>query len=568
MAEALHAAGDPLSAATAYQRVYYEYPLAEQADQAERALERLRAELGEKYPPATAQFLLGRANKLVAARLYPQARLEFEAAAAKLGGADRDLARVRVGVCSFLARDTGAAQIYLRSLEIATPQADAERMQYLEACARRMNDDVDVKRWLVELRDHYPQSTSRLEALIDAGNAHWVENQPARAVAFYRECFEAFPGQPQAAPCHWRVAFNAYMERRADARDLLGDHLRMFPASEQANVALYLLGRLEDSARNAAGAKGYYEEVNNRYPNSFYAVLARQRLGEPHIRTAVAAAPEFLAKVVFPPRRRQDDFQVNAPTKSRIGRGQLLSKMGFDDLAEAELKFGAKLGEQANLLAMELARVCTKKGVPDQGVRYMKSLAPGYLWLDFNSAPRSFWEATFPIPYRTALEKWAHEYQLDPFLVAGLIRQESEFNAKAVSRAKAYGLMQVLPRTGRSLAAKAGIKRFTTSMLFQPDVNMHLGCMYFKNLLGQHGGEAERALASYNAGKSRTDAWSTWTAFREPAEFIETVPFTETRNYIQNVLRNADMYRRLYAGTKGPAPAPTPASTPRRKSKR
>jgi soluble lytic murein transglycosylase len=86
-------------------------------------------------------------------------------------------------------------------------------------------------------------------------------------------------------------------------------------------------------------------------------------------------------------------------------------------------------------------------------------------------------------------------------------------------------------------------------MLFQPEINLKLGTYYLKSLLDQHSGKWEETLASYNAGKSRTLEWSGWASYREPAEFIETVPFTETRNYIQIVLRNAEVYRRLYGPT-------------------
>ena len=153
------------------------------------------------------------------------------------------------------------------------------------------------------------------------------------------------------------------------------------------------------------------------------------------------------------------------------------------------------------------------------------------------------------MPYRAPLESHSRSQGLDPYLVAALIRQESEFNPNAVSRARAYGLTQVLPSTGRQLSRRVGITGFSPAMLFQPEVNLKLGTYYLKTLLDQQNGKWEQTLASYNAGKSRADEWSTWATYREPAEFIETVPFTETRNYIQIVLRNADVYRRLYASS-------------------
>jgi soluble lytic murein transglycosylase len=133
--------------------------------------------------------------------------------------------------------------------------------------------------------------------------------------------------------------------------------------------------------------------------------------------------------------------------------------------------------------------------------------------------------------------------------VAGLIRQESEFNAGAVSRAQALGLTQVRPATGRQIARKLGVRRFNSRMLFQPSVNLRLGTYYLRSLLDKQEGHWERTLAAYNAGPTRAAEWATWHEYREPAEFVESVPFTETREYIQAVLRNAEVYRRLYGSS-------------------
>jgi soluble lytic murein transglycosylase len=106
--------------------------------------------------------------------------------------------------------------------------------------------------------------------------------------------------------------------------------------------------------------------------------------------------------------------------------------------------------------------------------------------------------------------------------------------------------MQVRPGTGREVARRAGVPRVTTRLLTQPAVNLKLGSTILRGMLDSHGGRIEETLAAYNAGPSRAADWRTWASFREPAEFIETIPFTETRDYVQAVLRNAEMYRRLY----------------------
>jgi soluble lytic murein transglycosylase len=194
-------------------------------------------------------------------------------------------------------------------------------------------------------------------------------------------------------------------------------------------------------------------------------------------------------------------------------------------------------------MGLELAR----HAEPDQAMRYLKRYASDYLYLPLDSAPPEFWKLAFPIPYRADLERYARQNGLDPFLLAALIRQESEFNPKAVSKSNARGLTQIMPATGRELSRRLQVKPYSTARLFQPTVSLQFGSYYLKSVAASLGGRWEAALAAYNAGLTRANAWLTWGDFQEPAEFVETVPFSQTRNYVQVVLRNADVYRRLYA---------------------
>jgi soluble lytic murein transglycosylase len=190
----------------------------------------------------------------------------------------------------------------------------------------------------------------------------------------------------------------------------------------------------------------------------------------------------------------------------------------------------------------------------------MKVLTPEYLTLDYDRAPSEVWGYLFPLPLREDLEKAAKESNLDPFLVAGLIRQESEFNPAVISRAHAFGLMQLLPSTGGMLARKEGLVPFSSNMLFDPRVSLKLGTSYLREQLDRWNGSLEQTLAAYNAGPGRVQQWTANMHFREPAEFVESIPFTETREYVQSVLRNAAVYRQLYS-TRTPPPQPQNALT-------
>ena len=134
---------------------------------------------------------------------------------------------------------------------------------------------------------------------------------------------------------------------------------------------------------------------------------------------------------------------------------------------------------------------------------------------------------------------------MDPYLMAGIIRQESAFNERAVSRANARGLMQILPSTGRTMARRLGLRSYAVTSLFDPHVNIKMGVVYFKQLLEEHNNVVEDTLAAYNAGPDRVQAWRA-VPYKDNLEFVESIPFTETRDYVKIVLRNAEIYRRLY----------------------
>ncbi len=166
--------------------------------------------------------------------------------------------------------------------------------------------------------------------------------------------------------------------------------------------------------------------------------------------------------------------------------------------------------------------------------------------MQINALPAEYWHGLFPRPYWDSLQRYSDESGLDPYLVASLIRQESEFNPGAVSRANAYGLMQLLPRTGKGEAKEVGLKGYNTDSLFDPAVNIRLGTRYFRKMVDQFGGQVEYALAAYNAGGERVQEWRSAGSYRDIDEFVESIPFTETREYVQAIVRNAEVYKRVY----------------------
>lgn len=542
------AAGNLPAAAAAYQRVFFRDALKPESGLAEQELARLQAQLGDNYPPPLPQAMLTRAARLLHAGDAARARREFEALIPKLGGAEKDVARVRAGVARYEARETKLAFNYFRDLQVSSPEADAERLHYVLASARRLERVDEFNEPLELLARKYPDSRWRLESLLSAGNHFLLENSQEQYEPLYRACYESFAPEVRGAYCHWKLVWAAYLRRAPEAAEMLRTHLLTFPQSEKAGAALYHLGRAAQDQNDLASAKAYYAELQKRFPNSYYYLVpGGASLAQPAIAKA-AASPEvlkFLGSLKFPPRPNAS-FEASGTTRERIERARLLVGAALDPWAQGELRHAARTDGQGHALAYEMARIEAQRGSAFQALRYIKGFAPGYLFLPFESAPLEFWRLAFPMPYRDILEKYCRAHGLDPFLIAALILQESEFNPGAISRAKARGLTQVMAGTGAQIARRLGIRRFAAGMLYNPEINIRLGTYYFRQMLDQHGGNVEKTLAAYNAGKSRVDRWSLWGDYREPGEFIETIPFTETRGYVQIVLRNAAMYRRLY----------------------
>lgn len=567
-ARAQEAAGDPIAAAARYQFVYFGYPTADEAKEAGSALGRLERELGERFPPVLPQARLERARLLMEGGRGAAARAELEAMLPMLAGLERQQARVRIGAAWYYQRKADAAAEWLSGLDLPEAEADAERLYYLAASHRRRDNDEAMLAATQELGRRYPSSPWRLEALVMSGNEFLVQNQPARFVPLYQACADLFPESSHAPYCHWKVVWRAYLEHQPAAAALLREHLSRYPLSEKAGAALYFLGRLAEEQGDAAYARRMFTEIRDRFPNYYYAIQAAERLARPVFQRAGSSvtAEQFLASIRRPERTRQADFTVDADTQRHLDRGRLLAAAGLERWAEIELRDGARNGGKKFPLAVELAETAVRRGAPDVGLRYVKATVPEYLWIPRDTAPRSFWKLAFPFPFRAAVEKYARQRDLDPFLVAALIRQESEFDPRAVSVSNAIGLMQVMPATGRELGRRVGVRRVYVSSLKNPNLNLNLGTYYLRRQLDARNGSIEETLAGYNAGPSRIPVWKGWADFREPAEFVETIPFGQTRDYVQIILRNADVYRWLYAGE--PAPAEAAQAAPREAAKK
>jgi len=226
----------------------------------------------------------------------------------------------------------------------------------------------------------------------------------------------------------------------------------------------------------------------------------------------------------------------------------LLRAQLWDD-AIGEIRRAQRTEGVTPLLEATLAYAYNRKGQLRLGISAMKRAYPNYLADGSEALPRDLLTVIFPIDYWDLIQQHAKQHDLDPYLIAALMAQESTFDAGIKSAANAWGLMQILPSTGARVARQIGLKPFSTASLTRPEINVRLGTQYFADLVRRFNGNTAAALASYNAGENRVDRWLEERPGLDRDEFIDGIPFPETQGYVKKILGTADDYRVLYGRT-------------------
>ncbi len=554
-AQAYRAARQTARAAKDYQTIFYKYPLSDEAKVAATALPQLIKSLGKEYPYPGVELQEQRAQAFFDAHKWKEARSEFEKLQGMLhepANPHRQLAQLRVAQARVQLNGPSAL---VASLNLPDFDVDAERLYALSQIYRTDKKENEMLSVIEQLAQKYPASKWTEDALMAAGNYFWVDLNRNKAATWYQRVLDSFPSGRNSYNCEWRVAWVAYLNRQPDADDKFATFLRKYPVSSNAPNALYWLGRNAERGGNPAHARSYYRMASERYPETYFGKHAALRLEK--LGPGDEDPPEFLAQIPPPPPLRPFDEPIASTAMDRWTRAQALRSIAFDSAAELELK-SAYFAAGSPRLLFEAAQAAFDQGHFAAGMAYGRLIVPNFDARKFSDVPLIVWKTLYPLPYEPALRREAAKNSFDPMLAAGLIRQESTFQADAVSHKNAVGLMQVLPQTGKLMARQLRV-RYTKNSLFEPDFNLQVGMVYVAGLL-RNLGAPEYALAAFNAGEDRIALWRSERSYDEIPELVESIPFTETRDYVQIVLRNAEVYRMIYGSTV-PAPSIAVAST-------
>ncbi|MDP2390577.1 MAG: transglycosylase SLT domain-containing protein, partial [Acidobacteriota bacterium] len=389
---------------------------------------------------------------------------------------------VRLAACDIGEGRYREARTHLAPL-LAGPVAE-EAAFHQVAAVRGLKLKDEHRKLARAFVNRYPASPFADEVLNNLASAHIVDNEDAEADVVFREVVAKYPTGRFAERAFWKAGWWAYrLGRFADAAALFDRGAAQFPRSDYRPSWLYWSGRALAQAGDAETGVARMRLAATDYHNSYYGRLAVKRLAGQR------------GAAVKPTLQRQP-ASANVPTAQRIA---LLLAAGLNTEAMSELLYAQRVWGDSPQLQATIALTHRRLGNVRAGINAMKRAYPQYLAAGGETLPAEILRVIFPLDYWPLLQKYAAQRNLDPYLLAALVAQESNVDPVVVSHANAFGLMQVLPSTGRGLARKVGVHPFSTKRLQEPEVNVRLGTQYFADSIRRFGGE-HFALAAYNAG--------------------------------------------------------------------
>jgi soluble lytic murein transglycosylase len=463
-----------------------------------------------------------------------------------IDAATRNGYAVALAACDLKLKRLTTAQA--EALADSQDENGARRLYLLMELARSRDDVGQQQNIVVQMEQRFPHSPWLQEAVFSSGNMYLLRRDYPAAIEYYSYLATHFPESKNAAAAHWRAGWLSYRQGLySEASHLFDEQIRLYPGDTETVAALYWRGRLyEMQDHKPASAAANYRAIIRAYQHYFYAQMARQRLAA--LGNAQPAEQPQLERFQAP---SVPVLQSSFPTGSpHLAKARLLANAGLNDYIAREI---AADPDSSSWSALAEAQIYASYGENFRALRALKRALPYAASASVRAIPLVYWRILFPEPWWDTIKAESAKNNLDPYLVASLIRQESEFDPSAISYANAYGLMQMLPSVGKAMAREEGLSHFQTFQLLDPETNIRLGTRYLRQMLDKFGGVQEYALAAYNAGDSRVTDWEAAGPYHGMDEFVESIPFTQTREYVQAILRNEETYRAIdqYAGTEG-----------------
>jgi len=539
-----------------YQEVWLSHPLHPAAKIAKDRLETLIKEKklpAPKIPPAA---LLSRALHFYQARLFERTLNEME----RLEGFPAnvypqnyagepwvDELYFHRGMCFFYLKQYSKAVETFNLLVHRSRNEDMadKSLFWMTRALFRAGRKENALNTFSLFQNTYPQSPFMDRALYLKAQIFDEREDITQAVALYRELAEKFPQSSLRFQALWQSGWLLFNHKDLQGAIQAWDRLQALnPNSPWVEKVLYWKGRALQISGISQEAEENFQLLLKNYPASYYSLLAANREGSFR---ASRGFSTFLHDQVL-----GSFLEIKGPS-SRPGsvyleKGSILTKLGILLAAVEELEAAEEEGRASSEMQKEVSRLYREAGEYHRSallIRKNFSLKPLAGRLPENE--RTLYLLAYPLGSSSWVNHYARSRNLDAALLSAVILEESRFNPQALSVAGARGLMQIMPRTGQQIAKRLKMPSFSEGLLFDPEANLSLGSWYLASLLEEFGGREALALAAYNAGPHIVREWLAKKNWQREDEFVENIPYSETKNYVIQVLRSARIYQALYA---------------------
>jgi soluble lytic murein transglycosylase len=524
LAMTAEALGQSDAAALTYRDVRLLAPASGYAEGASDRIVALQA-AGARLPPLTPAQRIDRAERLLRSNVPDVAMSEAQGIAAEVK--DGAVVTRALRVVADSARNLRQYDVAARTLGLVIDRSSAERRPGLKLEQARLYVRAKDPARALAVLDAAATGTEaeKSEALYLKARVLEDLNREADAITAYRAVAVQFSSREAAAASLWRLGWLAYGKKDAQGTQKNWTRLaELGSAGAYRLPALYWTGRAREQA-GGAGAADLYNQILAEAPRSYYGMLAAGRLG----RTREGGIAGQIALPREPRAALSDD--------SGLARVVLLRRINLVEEAAAELESAVQdaAGDPVRLYGM--AGVYIEAERYHMALRIMRRHFQTVAATGDPALPRAFWEMYYPYAWRDEMRDAAQRRGIDPYLVAAVVREESSYYPRAISRAGARGLMQLMPATARLMAPPGDLD--------DPGFNIELGTRFLAGLMREFN-DPRLALAAYNAGPKNVRQWMSARRTDDIEAFVEQIPFDETRLYVKRVVLSWDEYRRIY----------------------
>ena len=514
--------GDGKGAAALFCSLWLNSPGSPQAAMAEEEMKRLVAS-GVAVRPYSSQELFKRASALYDLRRYDQAITALRSIDTKDEKKDFiDRIGLKSGQALLKARRYQDAESRLRELFLSAPKIEirSEAAYLMARAIEKSGRDEEAFEAYNRVASSFPESAEAVDALLDAAFIRKFQNRPKEAAAFLEKLLAAYPKTRLRQRITWESGWANYL----GGNNFLASEQfkKLLNTEDYRERALYWLGRSTAAAGDSAAADESFSLLRKEFPFGFYALSTKGGVPDKAEDSIPVISGETAGEIPLP-----DGYE----------RVKALISLGLFDDASTELAAVKK----------KLA-----KGKGDAGIARL------YLELgNYNGAmalyngsilkrppeSRRAWSFLYPKAFGELVMKYSEKAGVDPSLAFAVMRAESAFAPAATSPVGARGLMQLMPQTAAMVLHE---KKIEPERLYDPELNIRLGTKHLRELIDKYNGNQTAVIASYNAGAHNVSRWLKTYANLKGEEFIESIPFAETREYVKKVLAAAVLYRRLY----------------------